>query len=104
MGYQGYEIRQLKHELRGKANAIVTADIDKIVKGLTLSLAKTAKKEDDIKEGAAVRAKRLKEALDIFKDKGLMVLDKKSVITESDDVSEVILKYVKEGGEDESKK
>ena len=95
--YQGYKIRTLEGKLRNKSETIVAIDADKLLREFTINLAKQSISKEEIKQKTQASLQKMNKAIDAFKNQGLIVLDKRCVISGSVDITGDIRKVMQEG-------
>lgn len=98
--YQAWQIEKIKREVRKVQEIAVVLDIDKVLKEVTISLAKQNLKQEEIASQMKDVLMELERSVNAFKDRGVLILDKKCVVAGSiditDDIREVLNKRDKQ--------
>ena len=92
----------IKNELSGKSEAIVAADVTQIIKEMTIEIAKTTQDQEKAKDKVQKSLKKLDDGLKAFRDSGLIIIDKKTVIAGGEDITQDLREYMR--GEDGEQK
>jgi len=90
VGYQSYKIHDLTRRVNGKSEEIITIDLSKIIKEMTVNLVRQGLTDQQLAYETTAALKKIDEVVIAYKSQGFVILDKKAVITGVEDISDDI--------------
>ena len=90
VGYQSYKIHDLTRRVNGKSEEIITIDLSKIIKEMTVNLVRQGLTDQQLAYETTAALKKIDEVVVAYKSQGFVILDKKAVITGVEDISDDI--------------
>lgn len=90
VGYQSYKIHDLTRRVNGKSEEIITIDLSKIIKEMTVHLVRQGLTDQQLAYETTAALKKIDEVVVAYKSQGFVILDKKAVITGVEDISDDI--------------
>ena len=90
VGYQSYKIHDLTQRVNGKSEEIITIDLSKIIKEMTVNLVRQGLTDKQLAHKTTETLKKIDEVVVAYKSQGFVILDKKAVITGAHDISDDI--------------
>ena len=90
VGYQSYKIHDLTRRVNGKSEEIITIDLSKIIKEMTVNLVRKGLTDQQLAYETTAALKKIDEVVVAYKSQGYVILDKKAVITGVEDISDDI--------------
>ena len=90
VGYQSYKIHDLTQRVNGKSEEIITIDLSKIIKEMTVNLVRQGLTDKQLAHKTTEILKKIDEVVVAYKSQGFVILDKKAVITGAHDISDDI--------------
>jgi hypothetical protein len=90
VGYQSYKIYDLTRRVNSKSEEIITIDLSKIIKEMTVHLVRQGLTDQQLAYETTAALKKIDEVVVAYKSQGFVILDKKAVITGVEDISDDI--------------